>query len=478
MTSETQERILERMRQSLQEDAQSPAQTLDQIEELALKLREQAAQIVLEEMQKEQEEKESSEETSLAFQSKLPCPKCQRNAWYKGILPRHFVTLAGEITVHRAYYHCKKCKEGFFSGSSLDLPENGHFSLKLQQEIALICARLPYREAVDTLERLASIRVSDTTAQRLCQEIVAPLADDFVQERTLKHLPLVSDFESPLPKPATILYGQMDGIYVPMKREDSKERGSKENVRSSKENVRSSKENVRSSKEMKIGVFRSEFADGRIEQESQFVNHLGHCDDFGTLWEGLGISCGSIGAKTMVVLGDGASWIWNLVDKHFPFAIQILDFYHAMVYMGHVARDVFVEDEKAKQKWLHARSLEMKQSEVEKYRSALESVRSLASESVEKALSYFSHHASRMDYASYLSRGFHIGSGLAESSCKRLVTARLKCSGMHWSEEGAQVICSLRCFFLGGQWKDFTDFWKRKMSQGNLGNSLIPSPSL
>jgi Uncharacterised protein family (UPF0236) len=462
MTSETQERILERMRQSLQEDAQSPAQTLDQIEELVLKLREQAAQIALEEMQKEQEKKESPEETSRSFTSKLPCPHCRRNAWYKGILPRHFITLVGEIKVHRAYYHCKKCKEGFFSSSDLDMPEKGHFSLRLQQEIALICARLPYREAVDTLERLTNIRVSDTTAQRLCQEIVALLADDFVQERTQKHLPLVSDFESPLPKPATILYGQMDGIYVPMKGEGAKERNSKE----------------RSSKEMKIGVFRSEFANGRIEKESQFVNHLGHCDDFGALWEGLGISCGSIGAKTMVVLGDGASWIWNLVDKHFPFAIQILDFYHAMVYMGHVARDVFVEDEKAKQKWLHERSLEMKQSEVEKYRSALESVRSLAGENVEKALNYFSHHASRMDYASYLSRGFHIGSGLAESSCKRLVTARLKGSGMHWSEEGAQVICSLRCFFLGGQWEDFTDFWKRKMSQGNLGNSLIPSPSL
>jgi Uncharacterised protein family (UPF0236) len=442
MTSETQERILERMRQWLQEDAQSPAQTLDQIEELALKLREQAAQIALEEMQKEQEEKESSEETSLAFESKLPCPKCQRNARYKGVLPRHFVTLAGEITVNRAYYHCKKCKEGFFSSSSLDLPEKGHFSLNLQQEIALICARLSYREAVDTLERLAHVCVSDTTAQRLCQEIIAPLADDFVQERTQKHLPLVADFESPLPKSATILYGQMDGIYVPMK-----EGGSKE---------------------MKIGVFRSEFANGCIEQESQFVNHLGHCDEFGTLWEGLGISCGSIGAKMMVILGDGASWIWNLAEKHFPFAIQILDFYHAMVYMGNVARDIFGENDKAKQKWLHARSLEMKKSEVEKYRSALESVRSLAGENVEKALSYFSHHASRMDYASYLSRGFHIGSGLAESSCKRLVTARLKCSGMHWSEEGAQVICSLRCFFLGGQWEDFIDFWKRKMSQGNL----------
>jgi Uncharacterised protein family (UPF0236) len=454
MTPETQERILERIRQSLQENAESPAQTLDQIEQLALKLREQTAQITLEEMQKEQEEEETDDlkATSFAIQSKLPCPHCQRNAWYKGILPRHFVTLAGKINVHRPYYYCKKCRAGFYPESSLDLPQKGHLSIGLQQEIALLCARLPYQEAVDTLERLTHICVSDTTAQRLCQEIVAPLAHAFVKERTQEHLPLVADFENRLPESATVLYGQMDGIQVPVC--------------------------GGSWKEMKIGVFCSELYDGRIEQASQYVNHLGSCHDFGGLWEELGISCGSIGAKTMVVLGDGASWIWNLAEKHFPFATQILDFFHAMTYMGTVARDVFGEDDISRQKWIHERNLEMKASQFEKYRSALEDVRPLASESVEVALGYFSHHASRMDYASYLKRGLHIGSGLAESSCKRLVTARLKGSGMHWSEKGAQVICSLRCFFLGGKWQDFTVFWKHRMSQENLGLSTIPSPTL
>jgi hypothetical protein len=33
--------------------------------------------------------------------------------------------------------------------------------------------------------------------------------------------------------------------------------------------------------------------------------------------------------KKKVVIGDGAVWIWNLTDQHFPGAMQIVDLYHA-----------------------------------------------------------------------------------------------------------------------------------------------------
>jgi len=40
-------------------------------------------------------------------------------------------------------------------------------------------------------------------------------------------------------------------------------------------------------------------------------------------WEGIG------GADEVVVIGDGARWVWELAEEHFPRAVQILDFYHA-----------------------------------------------------------------------------------------------------------------------------------------------------
>jgi len=37
------------------------------------------------------------------------------------------------------------------------------------------------------------------------------------------------------------------------------------------------------------------------------------------------------------VIGDGAIWIWNIADEHFPTAIQIVDLYHAVNTCGSLA---------------------------------------------------------------------------------------------------------------------------------------------
>jgi hypothetical protein len=41
------------------------------------------------------------------------------------------------------------------------------------------------------------------------------------------------------------------------------------------------------------------------------------------------------------VLGDGAEWIWDLAERHFPGASQCLDFWHASAYLGDGAKAVF-----------------------------------------------------------------------------------------------------------------------------------------
>ena len=43
-------------------------------------------------------------------------------------------------------------------------------------------------------------------------------------------------------------------------------------------------------------------------------------------------------AGTKVVMGDGADWIWNLADQHFPGAVQIVDLYHARQHLWDLAR--------------------------------------------------------------------------------------------------------------------------------------------
>ena len=42
-------------------------------------------------------------------------------------------------------------------------------------------------------------------------------------------------------------------------------------------------------------------------------------------WRGRDLGRGWEWATIKVVIGDGAVWIWNLADQHFPGAIQIVD---------------------------------------------------------------------------------------------------------------------------------------------------------
>src|SRR5205823_5138825 len=46
-------------------------------------------------------------------------------------------------------------------------------------------------------------------------------------------------------------------------------------------------------------------------------------------------------ALIKVVLGDGAEWIWKLVDLHFPGAIQIVDLFHARQHLWDLARALY-----------------------------------------------------------------------------------------------------------------------------------------
>ena len=447
MTEETKQRLRERFEQILSEADKNP-RTIDDIEEIALQVRDKVTRAVAEEVAEEaQGDSESSPGSARQVDAKICCPNCQGSAWFKGRRPRRLLTMAGMVSLCRPYYYCRRCRRGF---SPLDvrlcLPPGSHFTRSVCQEVAYLSACLPFEQAVQTLYRLAKVRVSSRSAGRLCLAPAKEAAEAFLAERELRSLPKAfADLSSSpdSPKPA-VLYLAADGIQTPM--------------------------GDGGWKEMKVGVVRAEHSDGRESQPSRYVSHLGEANAFGVPLEALAIDCGSLTAKTLVFLGDGAAWLWKLAGTRFPRAVQILDFWHALEYVGAVAREAFSSDEDAGKEWLSARASEMKRSAWEQVHVAFDSVRAVAKEAVESASRYFTNNRPRMDYASYLKQGLCIGSGLAESSCKRLVTQRLKGSGMHWSEQGAQIICSLRGLLLGGEWESLVACWNRQLQKP------LPSP--
>ena len=79
-----------------------------------------------------------------------------------------------------------------------------------------------------------------------------------------------------------------------------------------------------------------------------------------------------------------------------------------------------------------------------------------------EVLAYLHKNVHRMDYPTYLAKGWLIGSGAVESACKTVVGQRLKLAGMRWRETRYRQVCHLRALYKSerNQWEAF---WRRKV---------------
>ena len=187
----------------------------------------------------------------------------------------------------------------------------------------------------------------------------------------------------------------------------------------------------------------------REVMESIYVGHLGSVDDFFPKLERH-----LTGYNNMVILGDGAKWIWNWVEDNYPGAIQILDFYHAKEKLVLFARQQFKEDQIRKQ-WVKQQADRLLNNELEQVLVCLRTCRARTPEAKvakQKAIAYYVEHDDRMQYKTYREKGLMIGSGPIEAAHRSVIQQRMKLSGQKWSIKGAQAIANLRCYKHSHAW--------------------------
>lgn len=164
-------------------------------------------------------------------------------------------------------------------------------------------------------------------------------------------------------------------------------------------------------------------------------------------------------ATEVVILGDGALWIWKLAEEHFPGATAILDFHHAKEWVWDVAQAVWGEGSAKAREWAEAQIeqhlIRGDASGLIQAIACLPNVSPLEGQNKslpERAMEYFQKNADRMHYPEYRARGLEIGSGIAESSGRRVVGVRCKQPGMRWCEEGLSAIVGLRAHVLSNRY--------------------------
>jgi hypothetical protein len=154
----------------------------------------------------------------------------------------------------------------------------------------------------------------------------------------------------------------------------------------------------------------------------------------------------------VVVVGDGAHWIWELAAEQFGTRTEIVDFYHASEHLWAVAKALHAEEPAARQ-WAQARIHELFTHGVGPVQTALRRARApdpTGAEVLRRERGYFRTNAARMAYPAFRERGLPIGSGAIESSAKHLVQLRMKRPGARWSEAGAQGVLNVRCQLRSG----------------------------
>jgi len=190
-----------------------------------------------------------------------------------------------------------------------------------------------------------------------------------------------------------------------------------------------------------------------------YVAHLGGPSVFGDLLWAEARHRHWMQARETVVLGDGASWIWNLAADKFFTSRQVVDWYHAKLHLTQAATALHGEGTAAR-RWLRDHETPLLQGHAERLAGTL---RQLAqkyprcADALRREAGYFQDNYRRMQYLEMREEGFPIGSGMVESACKQF-RARLAGSGMHSSRAGLERLLPIRTAIMSHR---FDELWQQ-----------------
>lgn len=153
---------------------------------------------------------------------------------------------------------------------------------------------------------------------------------------------------------------------------------------------------------------------------------------------------------------DGAPWIRNQVQaQSLPLDALGLDFYHLSENVHKARREIYGEEDAAGKQWAGAMLHTFKHAG---YQAAWQellawrvSLRRGQRRAADGLLNYVSERQEMIAYPEFAAKGWQIGSGPTEATCKTL-TARLKGSGMRWDADNAEAVMSLEALSQSGQW--------------------------
>ena len=362
------------------------------------------------------------------------CPQCGKRTGSQSWRNRTVLTVCGKVGFERPWYVCPECGHGWSPvDETLKLESRARLSPgMLEWLIDLGASEDSFVDASRVLEKLTGLVVSSETVRVRTEERGALLEDK--QQKAMAQVVGTQEAAEELDRAPGKLVVETDGVMVRY---------------------------LDGWHEVKLGLLGG-YVDGQLVAPS-YVAAREKAEVFGprllaeaarrgalevVSWQGSVTGPALAVLPEVVVLGDGAHWIWNLAADYFGHRTEIVDFYHASEHLWTVAKALYGEGTVAANNWADRQIENLLDKGIKLVLEALNQAvapTSQAAEDLRREREFFRSNAHRMDYPAFRQQGLPIGSGAVESAAKHLVQKRFKCPGARWSDSGAQAVLAVRC---------------------------------
>lgn len=386
------------------------------------------------------------------------CPCCQTPLIERKYrVAKTINSYCGALQLHRTHGWCKRCEEWRFPADvALGLSSGSTASPLVQEMSALLVSKMPAEQAESVSQRLTGIQLSRSTLGREATR-QGDRAIELRHKQTTQPV-----FVPPKPEPAKASVGldQPQKPFTLVIQIDAWNIRERDHWGHTQARLQQGQElerwhwvytgtAFRLEQRIKKGKRRALITQRSYVATRHGIESLTKQLHYEAMVRGLGQT------QRVLVIADGAVWIWNLVEDRFSEATQRLDLYHANAYLWAVANLIHGTNTAEARKWVKPLLKQLRTDKVANVISTLDELQprlnAAAAQAATKTIEYYKNNQDRMKYKQAEKLGEPLGSGAIESTCRQL-QCRMKRCGQFWSTEGDESLLCLEMFWRNERW--------------------------